>query len=164
MSDCCFCKHSYKFKFPYSTWAEIAKTLYDRAVSKFTPVETITFIFKGKPWIIADHCGYHGDGVATEVGGELDLQFVEPLRREQVPKVHKNYTVSDYRWPKVNKLPPNRDMLLLKKITKANIKLGMCLDVYDIFGDGLHHHCGVRKVEGCKDAKIYLEEAWTHED
>ncbi len=162
--NCNFCKHEYKFKFPYRTWAEIAKVMYDRAVNEFTPVETVTFMFNSRPWIISASCGYHCNGVATKINGELNIELVEPLTQKQVPKVHKNYTVSDYRWEDIDNLPLNRDMLLLKKITKANAKRDMCIDVYDVFGDDIHHYCGVRKVEGCKDVKIFLEEAWSYED
>lgn len=159
-NNCRFCKYKFKFKYPYREWRQVTKLLYEKAVKRFTAIETITFMFNGKPWIISDNCGYHGDGVATGVDEYLCIELVEPLTYEQVKKK----TSWNYRWPRVEQIPSDRDMNLLKKITEENAELDLCIDVYDAFGDDIHHHCGIVAIKGDEHIKIMLEEAWHHKD
>lgn len=165
--SCRYCRSSFKFKFPYRKWAQISKVLYDRAVAKFTPVETITFIFDGKPWIIDYTCGedfgVSGGAVSDDF---LTIYLTEPLTHAEAKAKAKKTKRDPWLTPfdEIEALSPDRDMLRLKNISAAAAELDLDIYVCDIFGDEKQHHCGVRRIEGCKDVKIYLEETWCCKD
>ena len=75
----------------------------------------------------------------------------------------KKGTTCTYHWPS-DPISPDRDIKLLQKITEDDAKSDLDIEVYDMFGDDSHHHCGITKITGDEHIKIWLKEAWSHED
>lgn len=160
-NKCNYCKSKFCFKFKYRIWSQVAKTLYDKAVKQFEPIETITFMWENKSWTMVDACG---DGKPEERSGYLCIDLVAPLTEAQAKKAGNKSDVMvsyGYTWPK-ELFPPDRDMKLLKAISKVDSERDIDIDIMDLSGDGKHHHCGIKSIIGCKHIKIILEETWSH--
>ncbi len=159
-NNCNYCKHKFCFKFKYRTWSQIAKALYNKSVKRFEPVETITFMWKNKPWTIVDACG---NGRPQKRCGSLSIDLVACLTEQQAVEAGNKSDVMcayGYNWP--DELhSPDRDMKLLKNVSKADSEIDMYINILDLSGDGKLHHCGVVKLIGCKNVQIILEEAWS---
>jgi len=138
---------------------EITQVLYNKAVARFSPIETITFMFKNKSWMLDCCCGR--DGVPRQINEYLSIDLVEPIVRSQA---RERGCGSWQHFPNIDTIPPDRDLKLLKRITKEEARLDLDVEVYDILGDDMHYHCGVKEIQGNEHIKIILEEAWKHED
>jgi hypothetical protein len=163
-NDCNYCVNKFKFKFKYRKWSEVTKVLYDKAVTRFSPIETITFMFKGKSWIIDYTCGAKFGVDAGAVSDDyLHLYLTEPLTYMQAKK--KNESMGRDVWltpfEEVKSLSPDKDLKRLKTISKEAAKLDLLITIDDVFGDNLHHYCGIKTIKGNEHIKIMLEEAYS---
>lgn len=153
-NDCAYCKSKFKYKFPYRTWQKVTKFLYSKVIKRFSRIETITFIYNKKSWILADN-----EKVPHEIDECLNILLVEPMTRKEAGK---KTSFDDY-WPDVNSIediPADRDIDLLKRINKKDSKLDMNIIVYDFFDSDREHYCGIVSIKGNENIQIILEEAW----
>ena len=162
-NNCNYCKHKFKFKFPYRNWSQIAKTLYDRSVERFEPVETIMFMFEGKSWIFEDKCN---DYKPNEKEDSLLIELVARLTNKQAKEIEKTenrtgYLISTgYMFP--DEEPPlDREIKALKNVSTCAGKKDLSIVIDDVFGSGSFHYCGVTSIKGCKNVEIILKEAWS---
>ncbi len=162
-NNCRYCKYKFCFKFKYRKWSQIAKVLYDRAVKRFEQVETITFMWKSKPWTMISACDdYKPHG---QDDGTLYIELVAPLTEAQAKEAGNNSDVIasyGHDWPE-KLYPPDRDMKILKDISALDSKKDIDIEINDLSGDGKLHFCGVKEVKGCRNAQIILEEAYSYE-
>jgi len=166
-NDCEYCQNKFKFKFKYRKWEEVTKVIYDKAVSRFSPIETITFMFKNKPWIIDYTCGTKFGIDAGAVSDEfLHIYLTEPLTYEQAKKKNKSMGRNIWLTPyeEVDSLSPDKDLKRLKTISKKSAKLDLLITIEDDFGDELRHYCGITKISGNEHIKIMLDEAYSCEE
>ncbi len=166
-NKCNYCQNKFKFKFKYRKWEEVTKVLYDKAVSRFSPIETITFMFKNKPWIIAYTCGSDFGIDAGAISDEfLHIYLTEPLTYMQAKKKNKSMGRGVWLTPYANidSLSPDRDLIRLKTISKESAKLDLLISIEDDFGDKLIYYCGITKISGNEHIKIMLDEAYSRKE
>jgi hypothetical protein len=118
-----------------------------------SPIQSIVFMYNDKPWTIEANHFYF-----LQVSGRLIISLVEPLTRKEA---NSKGPCHDYHWPE-DLFPIDRDLKLLQGITKEESVFDLEFDVYDVFGDKRHHHCGIAKITGDENIKIWLEETWSH--
>ena len=153
-NNCTYCSHEFKYKYPYRYWSQIALLLYERSVKRMGATESITFMYDNRKFVISDNMSGYG-----ECNGYYSISLVEPMTVEEAENKHASST---YYWPK-KLYPIDRDLKILQKISKIDSGRDLDIDVYDVFGDGLHHHCGIIRVDGDEHVKIWLKEAWNHD-
>lgn len=156
-NNCSYCRHKFCHKFRYRNWQSIAERLYEASVKRMSPMLSLAFIFDGREFVIEMN-----EDKVTECAGDLSIPLVEPMTRE----VFRNRSggVMDYRWPSQDK---NCDMKvrtleLLQKVSVADAKLDMHIQVQDFLGSGETHVCGVTTIVAGNHTRIHLSEAWTH--
>lgn len=147
-NNCNYCKHKFKFKFPYKRWIDVMKVISKKDRRE---TETITFMWEDKPWMIDDNCQLY------EINDSLYIELVEPLTSTEANKKGEKW---DYHYPDINIIPKNRDFKLLQTIKKEYRKLDFNIVINDRLNDENTHYCNIRKITGKKHIKIWLEEAW----
>lgn len=152
-NNCNYCKHSFKFKFPFRYWKQASEYLYKEAVRRMSPMETITFIFDQREWVLDNNSEPH------ECNGELSIELVEPVTCQD----YRDRTggTMDYHWSDI--IDTTRTLKLLQKITSEDAERDMHIMVQDFFGSKKCHICAVHHIVTGEHAQIYLVEAWSHE-
>ncbi len=154
-NECRYCKHKFCWRYSCRNLNDIFAKIEKKIPLK--EVESLTFMFDGKPWIIEEQ------GVPHEIIGKLFIELVEPLTIEESVKEAERrkigYTVWTYHFPE--KITKKRNIKLLQKVSKKDRKRDLAIVVKTLknccCSSSPKYYCGVTKTTGKKDIKIWLE-------